>query len=341
MFKSITLIAVGLLFSINLYAQTALKGGENPGYIEKPIWFKNSFLDIREDLEEAVENKKRILLYFYQDGCPYCAKLIKDNFYNKTIANKTQQYFDVIAINMWGDKEVLSFTGKETTEKAFAKSLRVQFTPTLLMLDEKGEVVLRINGYYHPDKFTIALEYVGKHLEQKKTFITYLKDKTAKKKTYAVITAQNNIKNEKNLNLSAKNGKPFLVIFENEQCQQCTELHEDILNRPLSQKLLKQFNVITFDMWSKAQLFTPSGKLTTWANWTKKLDIKYAPGLVFFDNTGKEIIRTEGYLKSFHIQSVMDYVLSGAYKTEPELQRFIEYRAGKMREKGLIVDLMN
>lgn len=35
-------------------------------------------------------------------------------------------------------------------EKSFAKSLRVQFTPTLLMLDEKGETVLRLNGYIPP-----------------------------------------------------------------------------------------------------------------------------------------------------------------------------------------------
>jgi len=28
-------------------------GMVNPGYHEKPDWFKNSFLDIREDIEEA------------------------------------------------------------------------------------------------------------------------------------------------------------------------------------------------------------------------------------------------------------------------------------------------
>jgi len=50
----------------------------NPGYHEKPAWFKESFLDLREDIKEATENKKRVLLYFYQDGCPYCAKLLQE-----------------------------------------------------------------------------------------------------------------------------------------------------------------------------------------------------------------------------------------------------------------------
>ena len=91
----------------------------NPGYHEKPIWFKESFLDLREDVEEAKENNKRVLLYFYQDGCPYCAKLLQDNFGQKKLADKTQMYFDVIAINMWGDKEVVDLQGVSTTEKKF------------------------------------------------------------------------------------------------------------------------------------------------------------------------------------------------------------------------------
>ena len=89
----------------------------NPGFHEKPAWFKESFLDLREDVEEAKENNKRVLLYFYQDGCPYCSKLLQDNFGQKKLADKTKMYFDVIAINMWGDKEVVDLQGTVTTEK--------------------------------------------------------------------------------------------------------------------------------------------------------------------------------------------------------------------------------
>ena len=72
----------------------------------KPPWFKDSFLDIREDLEEATTVGKRLILCFYQDGCRYCTRLLKNNFGNREIAQKTQQHFEVIAINMWGDREV-------------------------------------------------------------------------------------------------------------------------------------------------------------------------------------------------------------------------------------------
>ena len=41
---------------------------QNSGYQEKPSWFKESFLDIREDIAEATAAEKRVLLYFYQDS---------------------------------------------------------------------------------------------------------------------------------------------------------------------------------------------------------------------------------------------------------------------------------
>lgn len=154
------------------------KGMVNPGYEEKPDWFKLSFLDIREDVEEAAAEGKRVLLYFYQDGCPYCAKLLRDNFSQRAIVEKTQKHFDVIAINIWGDKEVIDINGTEVIEKEFAKSLRIMYTPTLLFLDERGKVALRVNGYYFPEKFSTALDYVAQKMETKIGFGDYYRSKS-------------------------------------------------------------------------------------------------------------------------------------------------------------------
>ena len=137
------------------------EGMVNPGYHDKPAWFKESFLDIREDIGEAAAAGRRVLLYFYQDGCPYCAKLLNDNFGNRAITDKARSGFDVIAINVWGDREVADLSGVATTEKGFAAALRVQYTPTLLFMDEQGKVILRINGYFAPHKFELALDFVA------------------------------------------------------------------------------------------------------------------------------------------------------------------------------------
>jgi len=75
MFKRFVLAlwAVWLPFAAVAAEEGTLDGGVNPGYHPPPPWFKQSFLDIREDVDEAATAGKRLLLYFYQDGCPYCA----------------------------------------------------------------------------------------------------------------------------------------------------------------------------------------------------------------------------------------------------------------------------
>lgn len=342
------LLQVSLLmmlpFSSMLEAAEEGKLGEgmvNPGYHEKPDWFKASFLDIREDIEEAKAQGKRVLLYFYQDGCPYCAKLLQDNWGQRSIAEKTQKYFDVIAINMWGDREVTTIDGSQTTEKNFANKRKVMFTPTLLFLDENGNDALRVNGYYAPAKFEAALDYVGQRNEKKLTFRDYY----AKRSPVAVSGKLHSqpfiLKQPYALDQLIKKDKPLLVLFEQKKCRDCDELHNDIFKRKETLAQVKKFNVVRVDIWGKDQIISPAGKTMTMKDFASKLDVKHVPSMVFFDGNSKDVFRTEAYLKSFHVQSVMDYVSSGGYKTEPSLQRFLQSRAAKLEAQGIHVDLMN
>ena len=73
---------------------------------------------------------------------------------------------------------------------------------------------------------------------------------------------------------------------------------------------------------------------------SEQQNIQYAPSMVFFDSKGDEVFRADGYLKAFHVQSIMDYVASYAYKTQPNFQRYIEDRAEKLRSMGIEVDIM-
>ncbi len=313
----------------------------NPGYEEKPSWFKNSFMDIREDIDEATAANKRLMLYFYQDGCPYCAKLLRDNFGQEDIAEKTRQYFDTIAINMWGDREVVDLAGDDTTEKSFAKSLKVQFTPTLLLLDEAGHTVIRINGYYAPHKFYAILDYVGLKLEKQLAVREYL----AKQIPVAAIGKlhrQAEYIQPPHLlrDVQRRNGRPVLVFFEQRQCRVCDELHTDILLREESLELLGNFDIALVDIWSNESLQKLDGVTSTAKQWASELAIQYAPTMVFFDEAGREVIRIEGYFKAFHIQSTMDYVSSKAYLRESEFQRYLGARADALRAQGIQVDLM-
>lgn len=49
---------------------------------------------------------------------------------------------------------------------------------------------------------------------------------------------------------------------------------------------------------------------------------KRLPTVVFFDSQGREAFRCDGYMRPFHVESAFDYVASGAFTRQPQLQRF-------------------
>ena len=328
---------VGIM-SANAKTEGSLaQGMVNPGYEEQPAWFKNSFLDLDDDINEARESGKRLMLFFYQDGCPYCKKILEDNFGQRNIAEKTKSNFDVVSLNIWGDRDV-SFGNVETIEKDFAARLKVMYTPTLIFFNEEGKAVLRTNGYYHPAKFNAALDYVlGRH-DKKEKFRSYLA-RVSPVKTKGKINKD--IESFKApYDFSKASDKYTLVMFEQKQCAECDELHGDILKRKESKEQLAKFNVSVLDMWSENIITQPKGKKTTIKKWAKQLNIQYAPSLVYFDPEGNEVFRSDAYLKSFHVQSIMDYVSSGDYKKQTNFQRYIDARANKLEEQGIHVDIM-
>lgn len=335
---SILFFAV-ILSSLQLHAKSEgelAAGMVNPGHEEHPDWFKVSFLDLYEDIEDAADNNKRLLIYYYQDGCPYCKKLLQENFSQRSISDKTQKYFDVVSINLWGDKEVT--VGDRTyTEKEFAEALKVQYTPTLLFFNEKNKIVFRANGYYPPEKFSALLDYIGQKQETKISYQDYMEKVNPQVSSGRLHDDINSVAPITDLTQATK---PLLVMLEQKKCVTCDELHLDILKREESMKLLSRFNVAVLDMWSEVIIKTPSGKKMKVRDWAKNMDVKYAPSLLFFDNNGNEVFRADAYLKAFHTQSVMDYVSFGAYKKQSNFQRYIDERADHLREQGIEVNIM-
>lgn len=337
-----TLYAAGAVAAAHAADDSALLPGMvNPGYHEPPAWFKNSFLDMREDVREAAHTGRRVMLYFYQDGCPYCKKLLQDNFGQRRIADTAQRYFDVIAVNLWGDREVTDLRGRETSEKRFAADFKVMFTPTLLFLDERGRVILRINGYYPPEKFLAALEYVGLRQEAALSFRDYGAKRAPAPATGRLHQDRAYLSAPYRLGGSSRRaGRPLLVLFEQKQCAPCDELHLDIFARRDTQELLRRFDVALLDMWSDTPVELPTGQATTARDWAKSLALSYAPTLVFFDSAGKEVFRADAYLRAFHVQSALDYIVSGAYQREPSFQRYVATRAQRLRAQGIPIELM-
>jgi len=102
---------------------------------------------------------------------------------------------------------------------------------------------------------------------------------------------------------------------------------------------VRQASNVQFNVASAQGLTTPDGRQMTVGQWARELGIAYTPSLVFFDTDGKEVMRIDAFLKTFHFQSVYAYVLEQAYLEEPSFQRFISARAEHLREAGYDTDI--
>jgi len=303
-----------------------------------PPVFVETLLELPDDAAQAAKSGKRLLLYFGQVGCPYCKELIQTSFTQKAIVDKVAKHFLPIAFNLFGDREVTWFDGKVRSEKEFAKLLKVQFTPTLLLLDEKGNIIARINGYYPPHRFSAALDYSVKHLEGKLPFAEHMQS-VPQKGASATLNEQSFFMKPP-FNLARKaGGKPLAVMFETRHCAPCDELHKEGFKRDKTLAALSRFDVARFSLSGRETLVTPDGRNTTAEAWGKELKISYAPSVVFFDDGGKEVFRLEAYLRPFHFASSFEYVASRAYRKEPEFQRYLQNKAEHMKQAGEKLEL--
>ncbi len=306
--------------------------------VEKPEWFKESFLEFEADVSEAAAAGRRVMLYFHQDGCPYCARLVEENFADAELKDYILQHFDGITLNLWGDREVVNVAGRAFTEKTFAAALKVQYTPTLVFLDESGKVALRLNGYYPPADFRAALAFVAQKLESQMSFAEYRLARLSQ--ADGSLLGEDFFLAEFDLaKLQQQARRPLAVYFEAANCEQCETMHRRILTDPPTRKLVQQASNVQLNIASQQQLVTPQGKRTTANRWARELGIAYTPALVFFDTDGKEVMRIDAFLKTFHFQSVYAYVLEKAYLHTPQFQRYISARAERIREAGFDTDI--
>jgi thioredoxin-related protein len=299
--------------------------------IALPEWFKLSFLELHDDLDDALKNGKRgLIVYFGRKDCPYCKALLEKNWGRPDIVAYTRRFFDVVAVDVKGDRLVTDMDGAVRSEREFSVLRKTQFTPTLLFYDDKGAIVFRLAGYHPPYEFRAALEYVADGHYARESFRDYL----ARAEPVAQLA-------EDALNSSPvfagppyaldrsrfRASRPLAVFFERVHCHACDVLHAEPLQQKAILDLLGKMEVVQLDMDADTPVVTPAGTRTTAVQWAADMELFYAPTIIFFDDGGQEIIRIDSVVKFHRLRGVLEYVLSGAWRTQPNFQLWREQRA--------------
>ncbi|HEX6958209.1 MAG TPA: thioredoxin family protein [Ferrovibrio sp.] len=144
-------------------------------------WFLESFLDLKQDIEDAAAKSKRLALTFEQRGCPACAEMHEKQLADPAISGYIRQHFEIIQINMFGAREVTDLDGKVLPEKQMARRWAITATPTILFLPEKPAVgsardlaSTRMQGLLPPPAFLAMFRFVAERAYEKMEFPAYL-----------------------------------------------------------------------------------------------------------------------------------------------------------------------
>ena len=98
---------------------------------DHPDWFKASFFNLPEDLDDALSSgKKGLIIYFGQKHCPYCQALMRDNLSKGDLVRYLRLHFDVVGLNAHSIEKVTGMDDKIKPINEFAIAQKAQLTPT-------------------------------------------------------------------------------------------------------------------------------------------------------------------------------------------------------------------
>ena len=327
-------LSLFLALGYGLANAEATKRGEITGGVmhAAPDWFKESFLEIADDVAEANESGKHVLLFFQLNGCPYCDRMLTEVFETEPHKGYIQEHFNVIAINVRGDREIAFNEEYSATEKELSEKLNVWATPGIVFLNAENKPVVRVDGYRAPERFARILSYVADKAYENQKLSAYLAqqvlDEAYKLRANPLFTEQ--------ADLSAIDG-PMAVIFEDAQCHDCAEFHERTLADPGVMEALQKFTVVRLDADSPDRITDVAGNATTAGQWAEALNMIYRPGVLLFAD-GQLLRRYDSLLYRHHFAEGLRWIGSGSYRQE-DYPSYSERRTEELLEAGIDIDL--
>jgi thioredoxin-related protein len=315
-------------------------GGHGRADIVYPAWFKQSFMDLRDDLDDARKAGKRgIIVFFSFKHCSHCEAFLSTTMSDPATMNRIQKKYDVIALDIFNDTEVTDIDGNVTTIRNFAEVSKARLTPTLIFYGIENEQLVKIVGFYPPEKFNRVLDYIDGGYHKKIKLNEYLRGSTTGKMAnlqpakfqYNFLTAPPH-----DLQRSSKDAqRPLLVIFDEPGCAACLRFHERVLSDDKVSHAITTHDAILLDRTDNtSKLVLPDGRTMTPRQWANELQLSYDISVVFFDTQGREVHRLDSETGRDRMLLSMQYVLDKGYERHEQYLRWIreQQQQNKLRK---------
>jgi len=314
-------------------------GGHGQANIKYPAWFKESFLDLPVDVREATKAGKRgIIVFFSQKNCNHCQAFLDTTLSDPETQQRVRKNYDVIGLDIFSDIEVTDIDGSVRSIKDFAESEKARLTPTLIFYGVENERLVKLIGFYPPERFKRVLDYVDDGSYKRQTLSQYLRKSGSKGEgTRQMITFNYTIFAKPPYVLDrtkAPAKRPLLVVFEQPNCEACTRFHKRALGDPQVRSLMTRFDAVQLDLTDgQSTLTTPDGKQQTPKQWAEELQLNYDMAVLFFDEQGREVHRLDSESGKDRMAGSMQYVLEKAYAQHEQMLRWRKEQ-GQMKRQA-------
>jgi len=129
--------ALALVLALSGLAAPASAAEVGDDGLHKAAWMRDTFLYLRDDLEEVTAEGKRMAVMIEQRGCIYCKKMHEEVYPSPEISDYVSENYVVVQLNLHGDREVTDFDGESLSEKDMLRKWGILFTPTVIFLPEE------------------------------------------------------------------------------------------------------------------------------------------------------------------------------------------------------------
>ncbi len=305
--------------------------------VHYPDWFLESFLTLPDDAAAAAEAGKRgLFLFFTTQGCSYCHLFIEKSLRDPELSARLRQHFDSIGLEIFSDAEMTDFDGHETRVKAFALEQGVEFAPTLLFVDDQGQPLLRLTGYYSPERFSQALDYLTDSAWEGRSWREYLAAQAEAGDEARAVTSDEALRSDPlfaeppfvldRSRIAAE--RPLLVLFEEPDCARCARFHDQVLGDADIRERLRAFDVVRLRADDQqTPVLTPDGQRMRPADWYRTFGFTELPALVFFSEQGEPVLSTDALVLQSRMNNSIGFVIDRAYEQGWNYQRYARSRA--------------
>lgn len=337
-------LLVILLFSSSFNARADAMddytiGGHGRASIVYPEWFKQSFLDLRDDLSDALDaGKKGIIVFFSFERCSHCKAFITTTLSDPSTRARLQKSYDIISMDIFNDIEVTDLNGNAMPISQFAEVSKARLTPTLIFYGADKKQLVKIIGFYPPERFNRVLDYIDTGSYKKLKLSKYMSNSTPNKKRSEPVNYKYQYFTAAPYNLKAiqKNSKrPMFVVFDNPGCSSCNRFHKRVLQDDVITSSAKDYDAIILNRNDiKTKVVLPDGRTLTPKQWYKELQLRYDISVVFFDKQGKEVHRLDSETGRDRMMLSMQYVFDRGYERHEQYLRWIQeqQRKGTLRK---------